>query len=62
MMKFVFSNLKCDDESAKEVVDNQVVDEQAAKKENEAPACGKKMFFKFKWQIIKVKQQLYSLS
>ena len=43
MMKFVFGNLKCDDENAKEVVDNQVVDEQAAKKENEAPACGKKM-------------------
>merc|ERR1719376_1244976 len=39
MMKFVFGNLKCDDENAKEVVDNQVVDEQAAKKENEAPAC-----------------------
>merc|ERR1711922_126978 len=39
MMKFVFGSLKCDDENAKEVVDNQVVDEQAAKKENEAPAC-----------------------
>merc|ERR1712070_134773 len=39
MMKFVFGNLKCDDENAKEVVDNKVVDEQAAKNENEAPAC-----------------------
>merc|ERR1719489_483896 len=38
-MKFVFGNLKCDDENAKEVVDNQVVDEQAAKKEDEEPAC-----------------------
>ena len=45
MMKFVFGNLKCDDENAKEnadeqVVEEQAVDEQAAKKENEAPACG----------------------
>merc|ERR1719320_1131737 len=42
-MKFVFGNLKCDDENAKENADEQVVDEQAAKEENEAPACVKKI-------------------
>ena len=45
MMKFVFGNLKCDDENAKEnadeqAVEEQAVDEQAAKEDNEAPACG----------------------
>merc|ERR1712142_932891 len=35
VMKFVFGNLKCDDENA----DEQAVEEQAAKEENEAPAC-----------------------
>merc|ERR1712142_195212 len=44
MMKFVFGNLKCDDENAvknadEQVVEEQAVDEQAAKEENEAPAC-----------------------
>merc|ERR1712002_51241 len=40
MMKFVFDNLKCDDENAKEnAEEQQAVDEQAAKEENEAPAC-----------------------
>jgi len=44
MMKFVFGNLKCDDENAKEnadeqVVEEQAVDEQAAKEDNEVPSC-----------------------
>merc|ERR1712002_1143552 len=44
MMKFVFGNLKCDDENAvknadEQVVEEQAVDEQAAEEENEAPAC-----------------------
>merc|ERR1712002_43197 len=49
MMKFVFGNLKCDDENAvknadeqvveEQAVDEQAIDEQAAKEENEAPAC-----------------------
>ena len=45
MMKFVFGNLKCDDENAvknadEQVVEEQAVDEQAAKEDNEVPACG----------------------
>merc|ERR1719320_608192 len=45
MMKFVFGNLKCDNENADEkavdeqAVEEQAVDEQAGKEENEAPAC-----------------------
>merc|ERR1712200_94788 len=69
MMKFVFGNLKCDDENAEEVVDNQVADEQAAKKENEAPACVtvkkidaeemKKLMEEFnkKWEELKKKNE-----